>query len=251
MRRLLIAVLAVPLLAAAPPRGVVALGVGAASSNEVVVKINGKNETIKLAGIKNGTYAGQAFLQCLMERRIVRVDRAAGRVTMLDGSSVADHLAEFLLSKTSSDPCAIGKAAYAPAMPPLASSVTVAPPKTAGSGTAAAPAKREGHVSFGSEGAKMNPDAVKVSTSSSAAPAGNAQTYGVPPPAAGPTNVPTIYRPPTPGTVQVQPGSTYTPASPGTTTPGSPGTVQVQPGSTYVPPQAGTTTIPSTSTNPP
>lgn len=250
MRRLLIAVLAVPLLAAAPPRGVVGLGVGAASSNEVVVKINGKNETIKLAGIKNGTYAGQAFLQCLMARRIVRVDRAAGRVTMLDGSSVADHLAEFLLSKTESDPCAIGKAAYAPAMPPLASSVTVAPPKTAGTGTAATPAKREGHVSFGSEGAKMDPEAVKVTTSSSATPAGHAQTYAPAVPAP-PTNVPTIYRPPSPGTVQVQPGSTYTPTTPGTTTPGSPGTVQVQPGSTYVPPQAGTTTIPSTSTNPP
>ncbi|HKS23054.1 MAG TPA: hypothetical protein VJZ76_09680 [Thermoanaerobaculia bacterium] len=249
MRSFLIAVLAVPLLAAAPPRGVVGLGVGAASSNEVVVKINGKNETVKLAGIKNGTYAGQAFLHCLVARRIVRVDRAAGRVTMLDGSSVADHLAEFLLSQTSSDPCTIGKAAYAPAMPPLASSVAVAPPKTAGAADAA-PAKREGHVSFGSEGAKMDPEAVKVTIASPSAPAGQPQTYAVPPPAA-PTNVPTIYRPPTPGTVQIQPGSTYTPASPGTTTPGSPGTVQVQPGSTYTPPQAGTTTIPSTSTNPP
>lgn len=247
MRRLLIAVLAVPLLAAAPPRGVVGLGIGAASSNEVVVKINGKNETIKLAGIKNGTYAGQAFLQCLVARRIVRVDRAAGRVTMLDGSSVADHLAEFLLSQTSSDPCTIGKAAYAPATPPLASAVTVAP-KTTGSTTQ--PGKREGHVSFGSEATKMDPESVKISNSPATA-AGKPQTITVPPPAAPPSNVPSIYRPPTPGTVQVQPGSTYVPASPGTTTPGSPGTVQVQPGSTYTPPQAGTTTIPSTSTNPP
>jgi hypothetical protein len=248
MRRLLIAVLAVPLLAAAPPRGVVGLGIGAASSNEVIVKIAGQNETIKLAGIKHGTYAGQAFLQCLVARRIVRVDRAANRVTMLDGSSVADHLAEFLLSQTASDPCTIGKAAYAPATPPLASAVVVAPPNAAG-GTAA-PAKREGHVSFGSEGSKMNPESVKISNT----PAGSTskpQTYGLPPATAPPSGVPTIYRPPTPGTVQVQPGSTYTPSAPGTSTPGSPGTVQVQPGSTYTPPQAGTTTIPSTSTNPP
>ena len=249
MRRLLFAVLALPLIAATAPKGTIALGVGASSSTEAIVKIDGKNTTVKLAGVNNGTYAGQAFLQCLVARRIVRVDRAAGRVTMLDGSSVADHLAEFLLSKTESDPCAIGKAAYAPGMPPLASSVTVAPPKTAGAGTAATPAKREGHVSFGSEGAKMDPEAIKISTST-AAPAGQPQTYA-PAPVAAPTNVPTIYRPPTPGTVQVQPGSTYTPAQPGTTTVTTPGTVQVQPGSTYTPPQAGTTTIPSTSTNPP
>lgn len=247
MRRLLIAVLAVPLLAAAPPRGVVGLGVGAASSNEVVVKIDGKNETIKLAGIKNGTYPGQAFLQCLVERRIVRVDRAANRVTMLDGSSVADHLAEFLLSRTETDPCALGKAAYAPATPPLASAVVVAPPKT---GTAEK-SKREGHVSFGSSSGKMDPEAVKISTSPAGAPSSKPQTVAVPPPPPAPTNVPTIYRPPSPGTVQVQPGSTYNPQSPGTAAPSSPGTVQVQPGSTYTPPQGSTTTIPSTTTTPP
>ena len=79
MRRLLMAVLAVPLLAAAAaPRGTIALGIGAASSSEVVVKIHGKNTTVKLAGVHDGTYAGQAFLQCLVASRIVHVDTVAG-----------------------------------------------------------------------------------------------------------------------------------------------------------------------------
>ena len=250
MRRLMIAMLALPLMAAAAPRGDVGLGVGASSSTDVVVKINGKNTTVKLAGVNNGTYAGQAFLQCLVERRIVRVDRAAGRVTMLDGTSVADHLAEFLQTRTQSDPCALGKAAYAPAAPPLASSVVVASPTEAGAAaTKSGKPKREGHVSFGSTGAKMNPDAVKVSPVTT--PAGQPQVAGQPPPAKPATDQPTVYRPPTVGTVQVPTGSTYTPPTSGTTTPPQGGTVQVQPGQTYTPPQAGTTTIPSTSTNPP
>jgi hypothetical protein len=135
-------------MAAAAPKGVIGLGVGAASSTEVIVKIDGKNTTVKLAGVNNGTYAAQAFLQCLVANRIVRVDRAAGRVTMLDGSSVADHVAEFLQTKTTSDPCALGKAAYVPQPLSLATSVVVNPP---GAGAEkAAPGKHEGHVSFGS-----------------------------------------------------------------------------------------------------
>src|SRR6185436_8181876 len=129
-------------------------------------------------------YAGQAFLQCLVAKRILRVDRAAGRVTMLDGTSVADHVAEFLQTKTASDPCALGKASYVPATPPLASSVVVKGPGE----TAAAPAKREGHVSFGS-GTAMG--AINMPPSSPQ-PAPQ-QRPTAPAPAA--SNQPSIYRP--------------------------------------------------------
>lgn len=240
MRRLLIAVLAVPLLAAAAaPRGQIALGIGAASSSEVVVKINGKNVTVKLAGVHEGTYAGQAFLQCLVASRIVHADTVAGRVTLLDGTSVADHLAEFLQSRTSTDPCTLGKAAYVPQPLSLATSVVVNPP---GAGAEkAAPGKHEGHVSFGSGPALGSLNMRPSEPTPQRAPAA---------PPKPTTDQPTIYRPPTIGTVQVQPGSMYTPPSVGTTTIGSQGTTTMQQGQTYTPPSPGTTTIPTT-TSPP
>jgi hypothetical protein len=154
---------------------------------------------------------------------------------------VADHLAEFLETKTASDPCALGKAAYVSQSPALASSVIVNPP--AGSEAKSTPAKREGHVSFGS-GAPLG----AINIPSSAAPAPPQRTAPVLKPT---SNQPSIYRPPTVGTVQIQPGTTYTPPSPSTTTVGSVGTTTMQQGQTYTPPPAGTTTIPTTSTNPP
>jgi len=247
MRRLLFAVLALPLIAAAAPKGTIALGVGASSSTEVVVKIDGKNTTVKLAGVNNGTYAGQAFLQCLVANRIVRVDRAAGRVTMLDGSSVADHVAEFLQTKTTSDPCALGKAAYVSATPPLATSVTVAPPANANA--AAAPSgKREGHVSFAT--GTLTPDAVSVSPSSAKPQPG--QRVAAPPPQPVSTGDQPMYRnAPTVGTYTPGGISTYTPAQAGTTNVQSTGTTTLGQTGTVAPPQTTTTTIPTTSTNPP
>lgn len=247
MRRLLIAVLAVPLLAAAP-RGTVALGVGAASSSEVIVKIAGKNVNVKLAGVNNGTYAGQAFLQCLVANRVVRVDRAAGRVTMLDGSSVADHLAEFLQTKTASDPCALGKASYVPQPPALASSVVVNPPN--GEAAPAAAPKREGHVSFGSGntlsgGLNLGP-ASPAPASSSTAKSGAAANAQKPA-----SDQPTIYRPPTMVMTTPSTAQTTTPPTQGTTTVGTTGTTTPTTVQTYTPPTASTTTIPTTTTSPP
>jgi hypothetical protein len=240
MRRLLLAVLAVPLIAAAPPRGTVALGVGASSSSEVIVKIAGKNVNVKLAGISNGTYAGQAFLQCLVASRIVRVDRAAGRVTLLDGTSVADHLAEFLQSRTSTDPCTLGKAAYVPQAPALASSVQVNPPTNG----ASAPGKREGHVSFGSG------SGLSGGLDIGASPAPAAQRAPAKAPAAA-NDQPTIYNPPTMRTVTPQSTQTYTPQTQSTTTVGSTGTSTPPSTQTYTPPTASTTTIPTTTQPPP
>ena len=244
MRRLLFAVLALPLIAAAP-KGTIALGVGASSSSEVVVKIDGKTATVKLAGVNSGTYAGQAFLQCLVANRIVRVDRAAGRVMMLDGTSVADHVAEFLQTKTTTDPCALGKASYVSLTPALASSVVVAPP---GSTNAAAPAKREGHVSFGSSNAKLTPEALAMPSSAPPQPAPR-NTEATP--RRPPSEQPMIYRPPTVGATAPRQGTTYVPAQVGTTTVPTGNTTTVPQGQTYTPPTATTTTIPSTSTNPP
>ncbi len=244
MRRLLFAVLALPLIAAAP-KGTIALGVGASSSSEVVVKIDGKNVTVKLAGANNGTYAGQAFLQCLVANRVVRVDRAAGRVTMLDGTSVADHVAEFLQTRTASDPCVLGKASYVSLTPPLASAVVVAPPANA---NAAAPGKREGHVSFGSSNAKLTPEALAIPNSAQPQPAPrNTQSA----PRRAPSEQPTIYRPPSVGATAPQQGTTYAPAQVGTTTVPTGNTTTVPQGQTYTPPTATTTNIPTTSTNPP
>jgi hypothetical protein len=244
MRRLLFAVLALPLIAAAP-KGTIALGVGAASSSEVIVKIAGKNVNVKLAGVNNGTYAGQAFLQCLVAQRIVRVDRTAGRVTMLDGSSVADHVAEFLQTKTTTDPCALGKAAYVSQTPALATSVVVAPPANANATPATG--KREGHVSFAT--GTLTPDAVKVPSSSQPQPS---QRMVAPPPRPVPTGDQPMYRTaPTAGTYTPGSMSTYTPAQAGTTNVQSTGTTNVQSSGTYTPPQATTTNIPTTSTNPP
>lgn len=92
----------------------IGLGVGATSSNEITVKINGSDTKVLIEGAPSGSENGQAFLQCLIAGRVVRVERgsAGSRVTLLDGSSVGNHLAEFAQSKSASDPCELGKAAY-------------------------------------------------------------------------------------------------------------------------------------------
>jgi len=95
------------LLAAA---ATVALGVGAASSTEVIVKVNGTDRTVKVAGAPTGNQSSKVFLQCLVAKRVLKIN--GGDVTMLDGSKVVDHLNEFAQSKTSADPCTLGKAAY-------------------------------------------------------------------------------------------------------------------------------------------
>jgi hypothetical protein len=97
------------LLAAA---ATIALGIGAESSTEIVVKVNGKDTIVKLAGAPQGNQQSKVFLQCLVAHRVLKIN--GGDVRLLDGSKVTDHLAEFAQSKTSADPCTLGKAAYAP-----------------------------------------------------------------------------------------------------------------------------------------
>ena len=114
--------LAVMLLATvANGADVVALGVSAPKANEVIVRIDGQPTNVRLDGVPDASDAAREFLQCLVAGRVVRVDVAHGRVTMLDGNTANDHVLEYLQTKTKIDPCALGKAAYvkggAPARP--------------------------------------------------------------------------------------------------------------------------------------
>src|SRR5260370_18959020 len=112
---LLAASLAASLLcAASPPSGQVSLGVGALDSNTVVVRIDGKEQAVTLAGTKPGSAPATAFLKCLVAGRVMRIKgpHSAATALLLDDTSIADHVNEFLQSKTSMDPCELGKAAY-------------------------------------------------------------------------------------------------------------------------------------------
>jgi len=91
---------------------VVALGIGASKANEAIVRIAGKATTVRLDGVPDASDAAREFLQCLLAGRVVHVDVARGRVTMLDGNSANDHVLEYLQTKTKVDPCQLGKAAY-------------------------------------------------------------------------------------------------------------------------------------------
>ncbi len=117
--RLLAALLAASLtasllLAATPPSGQVSLGVGALDSNTIVVRVDGKEQSVTLASTKPGSAPATAFLKCLVADRVVRIKgpHTAATALLLDDTSVADHVNEFLQSKTSMDPCELGKAAY-------------------------------------------------------------------------------------------------------------------------------------------
>lgn len=106
--------LAALLLLAATSSGQVSLGVGALDSNAIVVRIEGQETSITLAGAKPGSAPATTFLKCLVANRVLRIKgpHSAATALLLDDTSVADHVNEFLQSRTSMDPCALGKAAY-------------------------------------------------------------------------------------------------------------------------------------------
>ncbi|MDP9362494.1 MAG: hypothetical protein M3P29_13715 [Acidobacteriota bacterium] len=198
-------------LAAVSDAATVALGVGAASPNEVVVKIDGRDAHLRLDGAKpSGDPAAATFLRCLVSGRVVRVQKTSSgtaKVTMLDGSVVAELLNEFLDTRTKIDPCALGKAAYQPQYARVAGTTAASEAK---SGEVAP--KRETHLSFASSGGKDQapirmPAEVKFPERKNPPP---------PPPA---EEVPTI-------------------AAPGTTSSYRPGQARID-----APPTASTTTI--------
>src|SRR5436190_10843400 len=103
-------------LYAAAPAGEVALGLGATDSSLIVVRIDGKETNVRLAGAVAGNERGAEFLKCLVAGRVVRIrgSHSAATVMLLDDTNVAAHVAEFLQTSTASDPCTIGKGAYRP-----------------------------------------------------------------------------------------------------------------------------------------
>ena len=107
--------LAAHLFAATPaPSGRVGMGVGALDSNAIVVRIDGRESAFTLAGLQSGSQPATAFLKCLVAGRVIRVKGPSSAATamLLDDTSVAAHVSEFLQSKTAMDPCELGKAAY-------------------------------------------------------------------------------------------------------------------------------------------
>jgi len=213
-----------------------AMGVGAADSNTLIVRIDGKETRVTVAGVSAGSERGTAFAQCLVAGRVLRISgpHSAAKVTLLDDSIVSAHIAEFLQSQTSADPCALGKAAYQPRTgTPVAALPAVTPKKK----------PRVLHVSFaGGEMSKSSvqmpaplPTTVTPVYTPQAAPArttANQPTY------ANPVTVQT-YTPPTAGAYAPQTVSTTSGLAP-TTTQALPqqGTEQI--------PQQQTETVPTT-----
>ena len=220
-----------------------ALGVGAADSNVIVVKIDGKETRVTLAGVNGGSERGTAFAQCLVAGRVLRISgpHSAATATMLDDSAVTAHIAEFLGTQTSSDPCALGKAAYQPKTP---RAVAVAPLPVV---TKKKRPVREVHVSFA--GGAMSADSVKMPapTPQPSAP------YRPPAPPAQPSNQPTYANPPTAQTYAPPTTQANAPQPAGTTSGLAPTAAQpsLQQQPTEQMQQHQTETIPTTTYSPP
>jgi hypothetical protein len=223
------------------------MGVGAADSNTLIVRIDGKETRVTVAGVGAGSERGTAFAQCLVAGRVLRISgpHSAAKVTLLDDSAVSAHIAEFLQSQTSADPCTLGKAAYQPKMPragaPASAAVAPLPAVTKKK-------PRVVHVSFA--GGEMSKGSVQMPAPSPypVTPAYTPQA----PPAPTTSNQPTYanpvtvqtYTPPTTGAYAPQTVSTSS-ALPPTTTQALPqqGTEPMQ--------QTKTETIPTTTYAPP
>jgi hypothetical protein len=126
------------------------LGMGAASGDSVILKIDGRNTTLHL-GTDGSTTAAESFLACLVTDRVIKVEHrgSASKLVMLDKSNVADHLREFLQDKTATDPCALGKAAYTPVFAHLAPDANAATASTAPAAPAPQAAPAEGKKKLG------------------------------------------------------------------------------------------------------
>lgn len=219
------------------------MGVGAADSNTIIVRIDGKEMRVALAGANAASERGTAFAQCLVAGRVLRISgpHSAAKVTLLDDTSVSAHIAEFLQTQTSSDPCALGKAAYEPK--PLHAAAKPLPAATAKT------KPREVHVSFagGGDSAKNGLNMPPAASN----PVGANYRPPAPAPAPAASNQPTYSNP-----TYVQ---AYTPPTVGTSAPPTTTTASVPQGATQPLPQQGTQpmqqgkteTVPTTTYAPP
>jgi hypothetical protein len=182
------------------------LGVGAADSNTIVVRVDGKETRVTLAGVSAGNARAAEFANCLVAGRVVRIkgSRSAATATLLDDSSVAAHINEFMQSATSANPCTIGRAAYEPVRPPVTTAAAAAP-----EAKAAAPGKkpvRQIHVSF-APGPASKPAALPPAARTTNE---YANTVRRPAPAAQPAETPTYAAPETVRMYQPPQAAPYT-----------------------------------------
>jgi hypothetical protein len=229
-------------LATAVHADTIALGVGAVSPSEVVVKIDGRDVHLSVNGTKpSGDSKATTFLQCLVAGRVLRVQKTSAKtanVTMLDGSVVGSLVNEFLDTTTKIDPCALGKAAYQPQYAHAAAGETSEP-------VAAKPAKgREIHVSQGSSKAN-NPEHLQMPREVTYPE----RPYQAPPPK--PPEVPTIATPGTMSTSNPGTARAYTPPTSSTTTIGTGSTTAPPVAAPYTPAPAQPYTPPVTQQKPP
>jgi hypothetical protein len=98
--------------AAHAPGVAIGLGVGAVKSNEIIVKLGGEDIKVKLAHLPADSDQARLFLQCLVAKRIVRVDAKRGQAWMLDEVEVNESVRRYLASPGSLDPCDAGRSAY-------------------------------------------------------------------------------------------------------------------------------------------
>ncbi len=242
MKPIAIAVLSIS-LAAVSHAATIALGVGAVAPNEVIVKIDGHDSHLRLAGVKpSGDPAAATFLRCLVAGRVLRVQPSSAgtaKITMLDDSVVADLVNEYFDTTTKIDPCALGKAAYQPKpLHPVEAGAAETTPADA------TPKKRTGRLIFPSL-PSSHAAAAQPATPSHISPEVRVPERQAAPPAApkspdaATTGTPGTMQPYTPGQVQMdKPGtSSTTPIQPGgTSTIGTTAPTTVQPLQPYTPP---------------
>lgn len=245
--------------AVASQAATVALGVGASSPNEIILKIDGRDSHLRLDGVKpSGDPSAAAFLNCLVAGRVVRVEKASAgtsKVTMLDGTPVSQLVNEFFDTTTKIDPCVLGKAAYQPQHPHV-TAVTASPAVTA------EPANRTGKRHPLTSQPITNENLVR-SNSTTSSPGKEGEAFRMPaevkfperpapatPPAPslpGPTvNKPETVGIYTPGQNRIEPLPVTSATPVGTGTLASPGTT-----TTTTPPTAQPDKPPVTSQSPP
>jgi hypothetical protein len=105
--------------AAHGPDVVIGLGIGAPAANEILVKLRGTDTRVKLARVPAGSDEARLFLQCLVAKRVVRVDAKHGRAWMLDEVEVNDTVLRYIEKPAAIDPCEAGRAAYVGQADPL------------------------------------------------------------------------------------------------------------------------------------
>jgi hypothetical protein len=245
MKPIAIALVSLLFVASAAVSDIVALGVGANSPSEVVVKIDGRDVRLHLDGAKpSGNPAAEAFLRCLVAGRIVKVHKtsaSAAKVTMLDGTAVADLVNEFLDTTTKIDPCTLGRAAYQPQYAHVTGDTSS--PSTA-TGGKPAHATHEVHISYGSSSSKPAPPVLWPREA-------DAPLRPQPLPRAKAEEVPTLASPQPMSTYQPGQARIGTPPTASTTTIGTSSTSTPPPTEPYTPQPTAPVTPPVTQQKPP